>query len=74
MMRRRVRRAWQIGRWALVAVLLPLVIALHAAVIVVLVRPFDPASLAATSEPLALVDVRGEPIATFAAQGADRLH
>src|SRR5215510_4262128 len=74
MMRRRVRRAWQIGRWALVAVLLPLVIALHAAVVVVVVRPFNPADLAATSAPLTLVDIRGEPLATFAAQGADRLH
>ena len=74
MMRRRVRRAWQIGRWALVAVLLPPVIALHAAAVVVLVRPFDPEGLAARSAPLVLVDVRGEPLATFAAQGADRVH
>src|SRR5262245_22307221 len=66
-------RAWQIGRWAAVAVLLPLVTVLHAAVIVVLAHPFDPADLVATSEPLALVDVRGEPLATLPAQGADRL-
>ncbi|TMQ12560.1 MAG: hypothetical protein E6J90_31130 [Deltaproteobacteria bacterium] len=32
------------------------------------------AQLVATSEPLALVDVHGEPIAVRAAQGADRLH
>jgi penicillin-binding protein 1C len=70
----RARRAWQIGRWALVAALLPPVIAIHAAIITVVVRPFDPAELAATSAPLTLVDVRGEPIATIAAQGADRLH
>jgi len=73
-MKGRVRRAWQLGRWALVAGLLPLVIALHAAILLVRVRPFDPAGLVAASEPLALVDVRGAPIATLAAQGADRLH
>ena len=70
----RARRAWRIGRWALVAALLPLVIAIQAAAITVLVRPFDPAELAATGAPLALVDVRGAPLATIAAQGADRLH
>jgi penicillin-binding protein 1C len=73
-MARRARRIWRIGRWALVAALLPLVIAIHAAAITVVVRPFDPGELAATSAPLTLVDVRGEPLATIAAQGADRLH
>ena len=69
-----VQRAWRIGRWALVGALLPLVIGVHAAVLVVLAMPFDRARLVATSEPLALVDRRGEPIATLPAQGADRLH
>jgi penicillin-binding protein 1C len=73
-MARRARRVWQIGRWAVVAGLLPLVIAIHAAAITVLVAPFDPAELAATRAPLTLVDVHGEPLATIAAQGADRLH
>lgn len=73
-MARRARPVWQIARWAVVAALLPVVIAIHAAAITVVVRPFDPAGLAATSAPLTLVDVRGEPLATIAAQGADRLH
>ena len=73
-MARRARRVWRIARWALVAALLPPVIAIHAAAITVVVRPFDPAALAATSAPLTLVDVHGEPLATIAAQGADRLH
>jgi len=70
----RVRGSWRIARWLVVALLLPLVLVLHAAVIAVLVLPFDPAALAATSAPLILVDVRGEPLATLAAQDADRLH
>jgi hypothetical protein len=73
-MARRARPIWQIARWAVVAAPLPAVIAIHAAAITVVVRPFDPAGLAATSAPLTLVDVRGEPLATIAAQGADRLH
>lgn len=68
------RRAWRIARWPLVVALLPIAIALHAALVVVVALPLDPAILAAPSEPLALVDRRGEPIATLAAQGADRLH
>jgi penicillin-binding protein 1C len=67
-------RAWRFARWPLVALLLPPVIALHAAIVVVLALPFDRDDLMATSEPLALVDLHGEPIATLAAQGADRLH
>src|SRR5882762_1763299 len=69
-----IRRAWRIGRCALVVGILPIVIAIHAAVIVVLCVPFDPAELSATSAPLQLVDIHGEPIATLPAQGADRLH
>lgn len=68
------RRVWGIARWGVVALLVPLVIAAHAAIIVVVALPFDRAQLIATSEPLALVDLRGEPIATLAAQGADRVH
>jgi penicillin-binding protein 1C len=68
------RRVWQRARWGLIALLLPLVIAAHAAIVVVVAMPFDRAQLIATSEPLALVDRRGEPIATLAAQDADRLH
>jgi penicillin-binding protein 1C len=71
---RGTRRVWRISRWGLVALLLPLVIAAHAAIVVVVAMPFDRAQLIATSEPLELVDLRGEPIATLAAQGADRLH
>lgn len=71
---RGTRRVWRIARWGLVAGLVPLVIATHAAIVVVMAIPFDRAQLIATSEPLALVDLRGEPIATLAAQGADRLH
>ncbi|HEX4418277.1 MAG TPA: transglycosylase domain-containing protein [Kofleriaceae bacterium] len=69
-----VRRTWRIARWSIVIALVPAVIAIHAAVIAVLALPYDRAQLAPTSEPLALVDRRGEPIATLAAQGADRLH
>jgi penicillin-binding protein 1C len=55
-----------------VAVLLPMLIAIQAAIVVVLTVPFDRADLAATSEPLVLLDLRGEEIATFPAEGVDR--
>ena len=71
---RYARTAWRYGRWALVALLLPLVVALQLAIVLVHVWPYDPAELVATTEPLVLVDVRGEPIATFPAAGADRTH
>ncbi len=70
----RLRTAWRYGRWALVAVLLPLVIAIQLAIVLVYVWPYDPDELVATTEPLVLVDVRGEQIATFQAAGADRTH
>lgn len=57
-------------RWIAIATLLPAVIAIHAAIVAILVAPFDPAELAATSEPLAIVDRHGEPIATLAAEDA----
>jgi penicillin-binding protein 1C len=61
-------------RWTAIALLVPVVIAIHAAIVATLVSPFDPAALAATSEPLAIVDRHGAPIATLAAADADRLH
>jgi len=56
----------------LVGLLLPIVIAIHLTIVLVLVWPFDPGSLQATSEPLVLLDVRGEEIATLPARGLDR--
>ncbi len=67
-------RVWRIGRWALVATLLPLVITIQATLIVLVTHPFDRATLEATSEPLVLLDVRGDEIATLPATGADRKH
>jgi penicillin-binding protein 1C len=67
-----LRTAWRHGRWGLVAVLLPLVVAIQLAVVLVLVWPFDRSELTATAEPLVLVDVRGEQIAVLPAIGADR--
>jgi penicillin-binding protein 1C len=61
-------------RWLAIALLVPAVIAIHAAMIAIVVAPFDPAALAATSEPLAIIDRHGAPIATLAAEDADRLH
>ncbi|MGE0400679.1 MAG: transglycosylase domain-containing protein, partial [Kofleriaceae bacterium] len=71
---RYVRTAWRYGRWLIVAAMLPMVIAIQLAIVLVHVWPYDPAELVATTEPLVLVDVRGEPIATFQAAGADRTH
>ncbi|MBA3455435.1 MAG: transglycosylase domain-containing protein, partial [Deltaproteobacteria bacterium] len=52
--------------------LLPATLAIHIAIILVLAWPFHGEELAATSEPLTLIDVRGDEIATFPAIGADR--
>ena len=52
--------------------LVPLLMAIHAAVIVVVTVPFDEDSLVATSEPLVLLDLRGEEIATLPAVDVDR--
>ena len=67
-----VRRFWRITRWGLVVALLPLLIAIHAAVVVVITLPFDKDALVATSEPLVLLDIRNEEIATLPAVGVDR--
>jgi penicillin-binding protein 1C len=66
------RATWRYGRWCLVAGLLPIVIAVQIAIVLVVVWPFDRADLIAASEPLVLVDVRGQEIAAFEAVGADR--
>lgn len=71
---RRIATAWRYGRWALVAMLLPVVIAIQLAIVFVYAWPYDKDELVATTEPLVLVDIRGEQIATFAAAGADRTH
>jgi penicillin-binding protein 1C len=71
---RYVATAWRYGRWVIVAALLPMVVAIQLAIVLVYAWPYDPAELVATSEPLVLVDVRGEQIATFQAAGADRTH
>lgn len=46
--------------------------AIHAAVIVVVTMPFDDDELVATTEPLVVLDLRGEEIATLPAVGVDR--
>ena len=69
-----MRRAWHHLRWGVLAVVLPLVLAIQVVLVVVLLVPFERATLLATTEPLVLVDVRGEEIATLPAQGADRTH
>ncbi len=66
------RSTWRCARWGLVAVLLPAVVAIQLAIVLVIVWPFERDELTATSEPLTLIDVRGDPIATFPAIGADR--
>jgi penicillin-binding protein 1C len=67
-----MRRAWHIGRWALVAVLLPLVMLVDVAIAIVYCVPLDTGALLATRAPLVLVDVHGEEIVTLPAAGADR--
>ncbi len=59
-------------RWLLIGLLLPIVVGVQIAVACVLLWPYDPADLVVTSEPLVLVDRRGDEIATFPAIGADR--
>lgn len=67
-----LHRFWRITRWGLVVAFVPLVIAIQAAIFVVVTVPFDRAGLAATNEPLVLLDLRGEEIATLPAIGVDR--
>ncbi len=63
---------WRYGRWGVVALLLPIVVAIQIAVVTLIVAPYDPDDLVATSEPLVLLDLRGEQIAVLPALGADR--
>jgi penicillin-binding protein 1C len=65
-------RVWRISRWGLVALLLPMVGALQLTLVLLYAWPFDRSELAADSEPLTLLDVRGDEIATLPAQGLDR--
>ncbi|HEU0031319.1 MAG TPA: transglycosylase domain-containing protein [Kofleriaceae bacterium] len=67
-------RAWRLGRWALVGLLLPAVVAIQLTLALVYLWPFDRGELVATTEPLVLVDVRGEEIARLPAKGADTTH
>ncbi len=52
--------------------LLPLVVVTHLTIVALLVWPFDADDLVATGEPLVVLDVRGEEIATLPATGIDR--
>lgn len=67
-----LRTAARRGRWVLIAALVPLVITLQATIVTVLARPFDRAQLDADSQPLVLLDVRGDEIVALPAAGADR--
>jgi len=71
-LRTTARATWRYGRWGVAVVLLPIVIAIQLAIVLVVAWPFDREELVATSEPLVLLDVRGDEIATFPAIGADR--
>ena len=66
------RRVVQVARVAAVAVLLPIVMIVHAAIVTVLAVPFDRATLDRGSAPLVLVDLHGEELARLPAEGADR--
>ncbi len=70
--RRLLGRVWRIGRWGLVVTLIPTLMVIHAAIVVIVAMPFDGKTLAATSAPLVLVDIRREEITTLPAVGADR--
>ncbi len=67
-----MRTLRRVLRGCAVTVLLPIVMFVHAAVITVLVMPFDRAQLDLGSAPLVLVDRRGEELARLPARGADR--
>ncbi|MGE5182969.1 MAG: transglycosylase domain-containing protein [Acidobacteriota bacterium] len=67
-------KVWRIARWGLVAVLLPACAIVQLVLVLVLCFPFDRRELAATAEPLVLLDVRGDEIVTLPAEGADRTH
>jgi penicillin-binding protein 1C len=67
-----IRTIWRVARWGLVGVLLPLVVLIQIAIIAVLIWRFDADELVATHEPLVILDVRGDEIATLPASGLDR--
>lgn len=69
---RGLRSIWRHGRWGLVAILVPVVLAVQIAIVTLIVAPYDADDLIATSAPLVLLDVRDEPIAVLPAIGADR--
>ena len=55
-------------------VLLPMVMVVQATLVTLLLCPFDRAELELGTEPLVLVDIHGDEIATIPATGADRTH
>jgi penicillin-binding protein 1C len=70
---RHARRIWRVVRVALVVALLPVVALVQAAVVAVLVSPFDRATLDSGERGLVFVDVHGDEIATLPpATGVDR--
>jgi penicillin-binding protein 1C len=71
-----VRRPRRWLRWTALAVLLPAVIAVHAAVIAVVACPIDPATLAPDGGPLVVTDRDGNVLASLRAPGGrpDRAH
>jgi membrane peptidoglycan carboxypeptidase len=73
-MRSFLRTAWRISRIGLIVALLPIVALVQLTIILIFALPFDRRDLIATSEPLVLVDVRGDEIVTLPAQGLDRTH
>jgi len=68
----RLRQIWRVARWGLVGVLLPVVVVVHLTIVLVLTWRFDAEDLTATHEPLVILDVRGEEVATLPASGLDR--
>ncbi len=59
-------------RTAAIVVLLPIAATIQLALVLVYAFPFDRRDLLATAEPLVLVDIRGDEIATLPVAGADR--
>lgn len=73
---RATRSAWSVLRralrWAALFTLLPAVVVIHLTILFVLACPLASSDLARGREPLVLLDVRGERIATIAEDGAAR--
>jgi penicillin-binding protein 1C len=67
-----LRRIWRVARWGLVGVLVPVVVVIQLAIVLLLTWRFDEQDLVATHEPLVILDVRGDEIATLPASGLDR--